>query len=242
MHVAICDDNVADRKHLERLLSREADKRAGSSDNLFIESFGHKNQFLQNPLKYNMVFMDMCSEDGLVEEIFKALEPMGYSAPTVLYSSKIDYTQIKNLPEYVIHCTKPYVSTPLPGFLEIGANHASEIVPTITIHKDGIYSKIAKDDIAYAFTQPHKNIIHLEDGETLEVDEDISVIRRLLEPYREFVRVNKKSIVNFKYFQKNLHLMIIMHNKKKFFVSPAYYSEVKYQYEYFLTQQYNKKS
>ena len=36
MHVAICDDNVADRKHLERLLSREADKKAGTSDNIFV--------------------------------------------------------------------------------------------------------------------------------------------------------------------------------------------------------------
>ena len=31
MHIAICDDNVADRKHLERLLSRESAKRAGKS-------------------------------------------------------------------------------------------------------------------------------------------------------------------------------------------------------------------
>ena len=29
MHIAICDDNIADRKHLERLLSRESDKRMG---------------------------------------------------------------------------------------------------------------------------------------------------------------------------------------------------------------------
>ena len=27
MHIAICDDNVADRKQLERLLCRESDKR-----------------------------------------------------------------------------------------------------------------------------------------------------------------------------------------------------------------------
>ena len=28
MHVAICDDNVADRRQLERLLKRESDKRS----------------------------------------------------------------------------------------------------------------------------------------------------------------------------------------------------------------------
>ena len=36
MHIAICDDNVADRKHLERLLSRESDKRAGTPNILYV--------------------------------------------------------------------------------------------------------------------------------------------------------------------------------------------------------------
>ena len=36
MHIAICDDNIADRKHLERLLSRESDKRMGTPNLLWI--------------------------------------------------------------------------------------------------------------------------------------------------------------------------------------------------------------
>ena len=63
MHVAICDDNVADRKHLERLLSRESDKRAGTTNILYIDSYGDKDYFLKNqtPLKYNIIFMAMCA-------------------------------------------------------------------------------------------------------------------------------------------------------------------------------------
>ena len=49
MHVAICDDNVADRKHLERLLSRESDKRAGTTNILYIDSYGDKDYFLKKP-------------------------------------------------------------------------------------------------------------------------------------------------------------------------------------------------
>ena len=55
MHIAICDDNVADRKHLERLLSRESDKRAGTPNILYVDSYGDKDKFLQNPLKYNLI-------------------------------------------------------------------------------------------------------------------------------------------------------------------------------------------
>ena len=240
MHVAICDDNVADRKHLERLLSREADKKAGTSDNIFVESFGCKDQFLQNPLKYNIVFMDMCSQPGLVEEIFKALEPTGFCAPVVLYSSKIDYTKLPDLPDYVIHQTKPYIPAPLPELLNIGSSHASVIVPTITIHKKGIYSKLVKDDIAYAYTTGNQNFIQMENGELVEIDEDISVIRHLCEPYREFVRVNQNSMINLKYMKRLHHIMVTMYNQKRFFISPNNYIEIRYRFEQYLEEYYKE--
>ena len=40
MHIAICDDIIADRKQLERLLSRESDRRIKTTGNLYLESFG----------------------------------------------------------------------------------------------------------------------------------------------------------------------------------------------------------
>ncbi len=77
MHVAICDDNVADRKHLERLLSRESDKRRGTPNILYVDSYGDQEHFLINPLKYNLIFMDMCLEHGTVETIIKELVAVG---------------------------------------------------------------------------------------------------------------------------------------------------------------------
>ena len=43
MHIAICDDNIADRKHLERLLSRESDKRMGTPNLLYVDSYGDRS-------------------------------------------------------------------------------------------------------------------------------------------------------------------------------------------------------
>lgn len=116
MHVAICDDNVADRKHLERLLSRESDKRAGTPNILYVDSYGEKMHFLANPLKYNLIFMDMSSEPGIVEFILEHLDEMGYHAPLILYSDKIDYTKIPNLPDYVVHAKSPTYQIRSPIF------------------------------------------------------------------------------------------------------------------------------
>ena len=92
MHIAICDDNVADRKHLERLLSRESDKRAGTPNILYVDSYGDKDHFLRNPLMYDMIFLDMTATPTVAEEIIGKLVQMGLNAPLILYSSKIDYT------------------------------------------------------------------------------------------------------------------------------------------------------
>lgn len=116
MHIAICDDNIADRKHLERLLSRESDKRMGTPNLLYVDSYGDREHFLFHPLMYDMIFMDMSESPALTAEIVATITEMGFTAPIVLYSSKIDYTQLPDLPPNVIHQKKPYLPGPLQSF------------------------------------------------------------------------------------------------------------------------------
>ena len=53
MHIAICDDNVADRKQLERLLSRESDARMAQSGVFYTDSFG--DTMLGDPFLYSLI-------------------------------------------------------------------------------------------------------------------------------------------------------------------------------------------
>ena len=56
MHIAVCDDNGADRKQLERLLSRESDKRMETTGNLYVTSYGNPESLLQNPRQFDVFF------------------------------------------------------------------------------------------------------------------------------------------------------------------------------------------
>lgn len=212
MHIAICDDNVADRKHLERLLSRESDKRAGTPNILYVDSYGEKTHFLANPLKYNLIFMDMTSEEGIVEYILERLDAMGYNAPLILYSSKIDYTAIPSLPDYVVHAKKPYLPDALPEFLALGDANMTGHVISIKVHRQSIDRNVPKNDIMYILDEDSRCQIYTTDGQSFDVDEDIGELRILLEPYEEFERVNKKGIVNFKYVSAVMPLEIVMQN------------------------------
>lgn len=228
MHVAICDDNVADRKHLERLLSRESDKRAGTPNILYVDSYGEKMHFLANPLKYNLIFMDMSSEPGIVEFILEHLEEMGYHAPLVLYSDKIDYTAIPNLPDYVVHARKPYIPDPLPDFLALGDANVSGHVVSISVHKDTILIHVPKYKIMYALEEARTSTLYLTDNTTIAVDEKIDELRQIFEPFEEFERVNNKSIANFHYVTAVTPVTLVMQDNKELKISLLRYREYKW--------------
>ncbi len=228
MHVAICDDNVADRKHLERLLSRESDKRAGTPNILYVDSYGEKMHFLANPLKYNLIFMDMSSEPGIVEFILEHLDEMGYHAPLILYSDKIDYTAIPNLPDYVIHAKKPYIPDPLPDFLALGDANVIGHVVSINVHTNSVISSIPKYMIMYALMENNTCKLYLTDGTSIEVDEKIEELRQIFEPFEEFERVNTKSIVNFKYVTAVMPICVMMQDSREFKTSLLRYREYKW--------------
>lgn len=227
MHVAICDDNIADRKHIERLLSRESDKRAGTPNILYIDSYGDKDRFLANPLMYNIVFMDMCSREGLVEEIIARLEEMEFNAPLVLYSSKIDYTKLPNLPDYVIHEKKPYIPEPLPELLKLGDANVTGYVAMVELHEKGVLHDIPKDDIMYAEVVGAGTKVTFHSGQSVMIDETIGELRSKLEHYEEFVMVNKNAIANFKLVTAVMFTSVIMQDYKQFKASPFRYKEFK---------------
>ena len=59
MHLAICDDHMADRKQMERLLGRESDRRLNTTGVLYVDSFGSKESILVTPMIYDAIFMDI---------------------------------------------------------------------------------------------------------------------------------------------------------------------------------------
>lgn len=229
MHVAICDDNVADRRHMERLLSRESDKRAGTPNILYIDSYGDKDHFLRTPLKYNIVFMDMTAREGLVEEILAGLEEQGYHAPLVLYSSTVDYTAIPNLPDYVVHAKKPYLPEPLPELLALGDRNVLGNVVTIQVHQKTVLQHVPKNEIMYAVPDDTgRYSLYLTNNTAIEIDEDISMLRHIFEPFDELCLVNKTCFANFRYVSEVLPLSLFMQDYHKIGISPLRYQKYKW--------------
>ena len=110
MHIAICDDNIADRKHLERLLGRESDKRAGTPNILYVDSFGDRDALLRNtPGMYDLFFIDLVETPTLAMETIRLLQEAGAKAPVTMCSSQIDYTLMEGVHRFSIFHHTPHI-------------------------------------------------------------------------------------------------------------------------------------
>lgn len=229
MHIAICDDNVADRKHLERLLSRESDKRMGTPNLLYVDSYGDKEHFLFRPLMYDLVFMDMSETPTLTAEIIDAITEMGFTAPIILYSSKVDYTALPNLPQNVVHQKKPYLPDPLPAFLALGDTHVHGHIETLPLHcADGTKHYAPVHDILYYLSDASSRTIYLKDGTNMAVTDEAWDFQHMAEPFREFYRINNDTVINIRFVTKLTPFTVTMRDGRKFRISPLHHSQMKH--------------
>ena len=139
MHIAICDDNIADRKQTERLLGRESDRRAKTDSVLYIDSFGKQESVLVAPMIYDMFFIDMVNDTPTTaSSIVKALLATGVTAPIVMLNSAIDYRQDDYLTslEQVYFLDKHIKVAELTDIISMGFEKKNQKVPTIELRTD----------------------------------------------------------------------------------------------------------
>ena len=82
MHLAICDDHMADRKQMERLLGRESDRRMNTTGVLYVDSFGSKESILVTPMIYDAIFMDMTEDAAMRSSFPTCFGPMAQMSPS----------------------------------------------------------------------------------------------------------------------------------------------------------------
>ena len=152
---------------------------------------------------------------------------MGYHAPLVLCSGKIDYTKIPDLPDYVVHAKKPYIPDPLPEFLALGDANVTGHVVTVAVHTNAVINHIPKYTIMYAQEEHDSRKLYLTDGTSIDVDETIDELRQIFEPFDEFARVSLKSIANFKYVSAVMPATLVMQDYQELKTYITRYREFK---------------
>lgn len=196
MHIAICDDNVADRKQLERLLHRESDKRIPESGNLYIDSYGNPQTLLKNPMQYDAFFIDICKTEGINGiDVVNSLTTLGSQSLIILCSSDIDYSKYP-LPSRVICLNKPIKAEILSELLDEARKMKDSSAPLIELREDKGTYYVEEHDILYAREENRLLIITLADGRTVRSGMTAMNFLSQLESFPSFFSPTIRSVIN----------------------------------------------
>ncbi len=203
MHIAVCDDNVADRKQTERLLGRASDKRSALLGVLYFDSYGNPGPMLSHPMLYDLFLLDLCHTEGVsAAEVARKLREAGSDAPIVLTASDIDYSS-QDFPEGCIFTKKPLNQEALEEFLEAARAHMESAEPRIEIRHEKETSYVRERDILYAEALGEKTRIFLTDGSELVTAVNLSTFFDDIEAaHPSFAMTNTKQIINCRYVTK----------------------------------------
>ena len=215
MHVAICDDNGADRKQMERLLKRESDRRASTTGVLYVDSFGNANALLANALMYDVFYVDVCMTPGVtVSVLIKGLAERGSNAPIVLCCSKINYRE-QSFPENVFFLDKAIkveeLSDSIDKALAIKA-------AALRGEENTIY--VTEPEILYATVKGRSIIVTLTGGRTRALRTDLlNLYSQWAAVHDCFLPPSGHFLLNCRHIQKLGHLTATMTDGKTFLLS-----------------------
>ncbi|MCR5651173.1 MAG: LytTR family transcriptional regulator DNA-binding domain-containing protein [Lachnospiraceae bacterium] len=193
--IAILDDNPADRKQSERLLSRERDVRVKQNEVIYFDTYGSRDAILSCAAKYDLFLIDISNStpDGFMTAVH--LINNGAAGRMVLASSKIDYKAKYGRYEDFIFIDKPLLQKHFTELVDIAKEHKEKQVPRLEFRgeKDTIY--VTKDEIIYLKEEGHMTAIFLTKNRTFNMAGGIRRVSFELST-EEFIQTDDKTVIN----------------------------------------------
>jgi len=218
MHIAICDDNGADRKQLERLLKRESDKRAMDGDVFYIDSYGNAPALLSNPLQYDAIYIDMCKTPDLsVIDLVHNLQQKGVHVPIILCCSNINYREMNfSFYENILFLDKAIKVADLSETIESILKYKAAAPSLIELRdeKETIY--VHEEEILYAVSKRAAVVVTLTDGRNLLLRSELPNLYSQWASHKTFLPPLSNYILNCRHITNIGHLYATMKDGKKF--------------------------
>lgn len=227
MHIAVCDDNVADRKQLERLLGRESDARKEKTGVFYIDSYGQGDKLFSSRMSYDLFFIDVVSGDETGFFLANRLYKGGVTAPIVLCSSQIDYKEealkLEELPKNILFLSKPILKAQLSAVLDEAIVVEESKDPTIELRDKEDTYYVLEDDIVYARETDNYVNVFIKDGRQASMFTDILTFYDNISMYTHFAVINSKTMINVAHVVKQSPFKVRLTGRVELKVSPAGY-------------------
>ncbi len=175
MHIAVCMDIAADRKQLERLLGRSADRRLEKDPSVpyYVQSFGNKEALLLRPFMYDLFFIDLTADTIDSVELIRNLRAMGVSATIVLCPGSVDLSGKLSEEDNVLILRQPIKEAELEDVLDKALADVQEREPKLDIRGQRDTVHVKEDEFLYAKRVDDIADVYLADGRKIHCFESI---------------------------------------------------------------------
>ena len=218
IYVALFDTNFADRKHMERLLDRESDKRADSCA-IYTTTFGSAETLLNSQRIYDAYFLDIPQEPYSAYDLAKDMRLKDIASPIIFLCSSMNYRECGRELSNTFFMDKPVLVADLSVMVEqVFQQKAENYVPAIEIRDITKTQYLTEREIVYCENiKRTRNItIHLQDGSTMFTENYIDNFLSELKPLGQFFMANNNIIVNARYVEKTTFFKVYLKNGKSF--------------------------
>ena len=216
MHIAVCDDNVADRKQTERLLKREAEKWIAQGDTFYTDSFGNAQALLGTPMAFDAFMIDICHTEGLAaKDIVDQLHEKGVVAPMIMVCSNVNYRE-QDFPEGTLFLDKPLQPAKIHEIMQVVKEFSLSREPLIELRGEETFY-VKDDEIVYAELSGYTSDVTLSDGRCITVRTNIdNLFDEIRGEHHGFVPIGTKALINIDYIKTIRFHRATMIDGKKF--------------------------
>lgn len=195
-YVALGDDTVADRKHLERLLERENANRIRELGALYVDSFGDGELLFSSAPKYNLMMLDFVHGEKNALALAAELRAMGIRCPMALMSSTIDYSVYSHALPDVRCLKKPTSLNEISDCINWALSYWKKQKPLIEIRTEHDSYYATENEIILARQEGHLVLLSLTGGRSLEMLGTLSQFMILVDNYPAFIETGRHTCVN----------------------------------------------
>lgn len=212
MHIAVCDDNIADRKQSERLLGREADSRKEITEPLYVDYFGSPESLLYAPMIYDALLLDLTGNGNDALAVAHTLRESGHQLPIVFLCSKINYRDTSSLPEHALFLDKPIKAAELTQMIDVLFTIKSRAIQRMEFRDNHNTYYIHPDEIIYAEMDGNYAKLHLANGDSYRCICSLDTLISQFNVYECFFLIRDKIIANINHVKKIKGLTIFLDN------------------------------
>ena len=229
MHIAVCDDNIAERKQTERLLGRQSDKHKNAGEEgFFIDSYGNIPAFMSVAQMYDALFVDMqeTEENGL--DVGRMLLKAGVVAPIILLNNdKCNYQEMAgDDADRFYFLNKPIRVKELEDILDICIEYSKNRIPTIELRNDAETIYATGDDIISVTQEGSYLRFKLTEGRTIKTLDTLYNFCEGITHFPMLCPISDYTVININHIKKVNIFGVVLTNGDKHPIGMGYRNNI----------------